>query len=255
MKPLLLTLKFIFENTPNIGFWIGAIHFFHEWYLQQGIFIKILIWVISIISITKVISTLIKNFKILQSEILKSNAEIGYKDVKNTKKTDPTKLMIMNIPSSQNLKRTYKYATKYAESWASDGELMKIVYYLDLSHNKIRKSAQIFIKSSIRNELLTTYIPNPSDSIEESEQGITSNETKIPKIYSFQNWKEAVKISIENSTSDINKSDSLKIQLSPVSDSMHITFWFEKNNRKWKKRFKLSKNRLEINNKTITDFN
>ena len=255
MKLLLLIFKFLFENGPNIGFWIGIFYYYQNWYTKQNSFIKTIIGIVSVISMTTVLSILIKSFRTVISEIFKINAEASLKKEEGTKKKNPTRLLIKASPSKKNLKRIYKYAKNYAKSWASDGKLKSIVYYLKSQKNIINKTAQIYIQSQLKMESLTTYLPVYSQKIEEFYEPRHHDEKDIPEIYAFPKWKKAVEIAIENSTSDIEKADITKVQIIPHNDSLNINLSFEIKNREWKKRFDLKDYKLKCKGKVIVDFN
>lgn len=241
MKRLGVILLFIIENVPNIGFWIGVFYIFRSWFLSQLIITRfaiillptVLLW----ISVRRGLST-------TKTQLLKINAESALEEKNKKFDIDRTKKLIENIPSKKDLIYIYNYGNNYARSWASDGLLDYINFYIDVTkwNNVVSKKAQIFISSSLRSEVLTTYIPGDGFSVEEMDKILSNKE--VPLIYSYSHWKDAVEKILENSISDIEKSDNTKVQFSPCIDYLAITVRLEKDNRKWTRRYKLMNNKI-----------
>lgn len=251
IKRLWIIFKFIFENGPNVGFWIGVLYFLNTWFVKRSITIKIVIFIVPVIAIFLII---VGTFRKIKSQLLETNVESGLKERKGNANKDLVKLLIKNLPTRTNLVALYKYATAYAKSWASDGRVEEINYYLDLENNKIEKDVQIYINSATKREHLAFYLPRHSKQIEEFSQGEGSYEKNVPSIFSFKYWREAAEKALENSTSDIEKADKTRVQISPSMDSLTMNFTFEKGDREWKKHYYLKQDSLELGNTIIHKF-
>jgi hypothetical protein len=251
IRTFLIIFKFVFENTPNIGFWIGVLYFLHDWYIQQHILIRVIFLIVPMIAIF-VIS--LRIFKEIKNQLTEVKIETGLKEKRGEKTEDGVRIMKKNLPSKKELVSIYKYASSYAKSWASDGMLEEINYYLDLDGNRITKNVQIYIRSQLKRERLAFYLPRRSQKIEEfSEYGGSSN-IRVPPIYSFEHWKKAIEKAIESSTSDIEKSDRTHLQISPSTDSLYINLTFSKGDREWRNRYFLKENALKHKDKVISEF-
>lgn len=251
-RPFLLTSKFIFDSGPKIGFWIGILYFLRTWYLQQHVLIQALFVIVPVVAI---IIILVKSFRELINQYLLVRAESSLREERLPNTTERTKFITKNIPKESALVAIHKYAENFASTWASDGKLDEINYYLKLNERRVKKYAQITIQSQLRREILTTYLPKAIHNIEEFDKYNYLNDKNLREIYSFPHWKEAIEKSTENSSSDIEKSDRIKLQISPSISSLHINFLFEKGNRSWRKRYILEKNKLvDENNSQIFKF-
>lgn len=240
MKRFWVILLFIVENGPNVGFWLGILYVFRNWYLSQSLFIEILFILIPIIII---LITIRHDLTKIKTQLLKISADSALVEKKDTSNINRVEQLIKNIPSKRNLIDIYNYALNYAKSWASDGKLSYINFYIDSIGNNISKQAQIIVFSSLRREIVTAYLPNESFEIEEVET-TGENSREIPVIYSHSHWKDAVARIFESSASDIEKSNKAKLQLSPSIDSLGMTLYLENNHRKWVRRFKLKNNEI-----------
>ena len=156
-------------------------------------------------------------------------------------KTNNLKDIIASIPTNTSLKSLYGYAEDYAKNWAPDGVLDHINFYIDLNDGVISKRAQIFLKSALRSEQLTTYFPAMSDGIEELADS-TTNDISMSgaPIYEYVKWREHLKNAIESSSSDIAKASEVGIQIA-CNSKLDFRFEFKLDNRKWTKHFPFEK--------------
>ena len=246
MKKLIVFFKFIFENAPNYVFWLSVLVFLKEWYLHQHFFIKTVFILTPIVSIIVLLKRTIKQ---VRSEISKSRIEKNLQ-VQKVQNKNKLKLLLKNVPTKKHLKLFYEYAENYAKLWASDGKLESICYYLELDDKKLSKSAQIFLRSLLRNEILTLYLPIKSQHIEEVNQN-PHNKNIISSIYSFIHFEEAIKMSLENSAADIEKAVQIRLQVAPASNYLSINVGFEIDRRTWYKRYTLSNNKLMNENGNV----
>lgn len=242
IKPLLTT---IWNEGPKMVFWVGILWGLVRWLSGIPLWLCLLLVTIPTLSLVAVIRRGISD---LRSQLLKIGAEDSLRATK-AKEENRVKGLISNIPSLSDIEKLYQYAEEYAKSWASDGVVSDINLYLTSEGNKVKKSAQIFIKSRLRGERLITYLPRMSERIEEIGEPDHFETGYAPKINSYKHWSDAVRIAIEASASDVEKSDVASVQISPLVGSLHINLRLEKGKRGWVKRFELKWNKI-INDKS-----
>ncbi|KKQ95856.1 MAG: hypothetical protein UV74_C0013G0461 [Candidatus Woesebacteria bacterium GW2011_GWB1_43_14] len=242
------TFKFVFENAPNIGFWAGVLIIPYNWYIHQHIVIKM---AFIIVPVSAIVLFSLKTFKKMKNIFWEIKVESGLKGEQGKRKGNPTKRLARNLPSKNDLAVIYKFAFNYARTWASDGMLEEINYYVKLAGDKITKSAQIYIQSQLRREILALYLPRRYQKVEEFDEYGRSSKINTPKIYSFTNWRKAIEKALENSTRDIEKSDETRLQISPSTNSLNINLTFSKKNRDWRNRYTLKENELKCGGKVI----
>lgn len=240
----------IWDEAPKLVFWSIIV----TWLFSK---IKSIKWYISvpiiIFSFLSIIILLCKWYKKTKQKILQNRLTKRYlpqnKSLKAVNKVD---LLLNNVFDQKTVDATYKYAESYATSWEPDSFVSEITFYIHLENEReITKEAQIFIISKLRKEKLIKYIYMDSHTIEEGKQSDLEGYKIVSKINSFQFWQEAIKKSIINVASDIEKSDKLRIQICSDQDYLSIYFYFELEDREWVKRYKLTNNTL-INDEETT---
>ena len=251
VKRFWIIFKFIFENGPNVGFWIGVLYFLNSWFAKQSVAARVIIFTGPVVAIFIIV---VGTFRKIKGQLLETSIESDLHDRKGSVNEDRIKLLIRNLPTRTNLMALRKYATAYAKAWASDGGVKEINYYLDLEDNKVTKDVQIYISSTTKRERLVFYLPRRSKQIEEFGQGESSYEKGSPSIFSFEYWREAAEKALENSTSDIEKADKTRVQISPSQDSLTINLTFEKGEREWRRHYYLKQNSLEFGDTVIHKF-
>jgi hypothetical protein len=148
---------------------------------------------------------------------------------------------LKGLPSEAILKTLYKYGQNYATEWAKDAVLTNLVYYVESTEKESTKTAQFFIESAKRGDRLMSYVPKMSDRIEEVQKTDSYLPQVMPKIQSFSRWKSNLKDIIERQSSDIAKSDKVRLQISPSRNELAVNFYYEKKNRTWIQRDEIKK--------------
>lgn len=233
--------KFIFFNGAIIFFWWEKFVQIWNWFLLQNILIKAIMLIIVLFIVILILTKVRIDLLTIKKEIDKNKISKKLHQINKSEK-DKINLLINNIPSTKVLKSIYNYAESYSKDWASDGTVKNVIFYIEYQkENIIKKRAQIYLVSCIRNEILTTYLPeyNSEGDIEEfndlSED--LSNKIKTKKIFEFNKWNIAIEKVIESQSHNINKCDTLRIQISPNSEDLSISLYFEYDNRKSTQRF------------------
>jgi|GEM_PF-4159722 len=233
-------LKFAFKNGPTFGFWLGVIIYIPDWFIGLPAWVKMSLYVISVVALFFSIRKIFRGGREIVSKVPATTVTS-----KRISVTETNKILALqkSIPSNLSMKSVYAYAKNYAKEWASDGQMLSITYYIELEKQKTSQRAQIFIRSKRRNEFLTTYLPGRSDNIEEGGKNeilsfrLQKGEN-IPKVTSYKGWQKKLSIAIEKESANIAKADEMQIQISPSKESLDFTFYFKKDNRKWKSFYK-----------------
>jgi hypothetical protein len=171
----------------------------------------------------------------------------------NNNGADILKKFISNVPSETQLRRIYDYGVKLAFTFASDGELFDVNFYIDYEKTKMSKRAQLFIFSQNRGETLTTYIPSRHSNTTEGRPIHVLNQ-KTKAINSYSHWREATILSIENNAKDFDKADTIQLQISPNESSLSLTFYYYRDKHHWRHCYSLEGSKLLKGDQEITDF-
>lgn len=256
-KKIKLFLKAIVEMPvlfTAIGFWILAYLKFKEWFFRQNITARFVIVGIASILIFEVIKLFLREIKSIKSQWLRISVESRLEENREIGE-DRIKALTSNIFSKKDIEKIHVRAEEIAKSWASDGEVLRVLLQLTSLENAIKKRAQVFIGSKLRKEVCLVNLPEGSRDIEECRglEKYKLDKVPYPRIYSHNNWHEAISKVIETNASDIEKTDEAKLQISSNEDEvgcdgLEFDFYFRKNNREWTKKFALFTELNEIIN-------
>lgn len=241
-------ISVIFKNGPTIAFWASYLIIFRGWFLGLPIFVKLALVIVSLVFI---IVTLRDAYLTIKDKLLEIPTEDSLLKTKATDNNIIAKFK-KNILSQKEIISIYKYADVYSKKWSRDGKVLNITLYFQTSNNRIEKTAQIFIESLLKGEKLTFYLPRKSKNIEEVNLSKYLGGFVSTEIYKIRNWRDATLLVIDRCEGEVQKSDSARLQLCPGYNMLGLTFYFEKNDRKWKRAFELVENKIrDINNDTV----
>ncbi|MCE9643065.1 MAG: hypothetical protein K8Q97_01925 [Candidatus Andersenbacteria bacterium] len=231
--------SFVYQNGPTIGFWLGILYSLWAWFSGLPILIRIILGCFPLIALIFQFKKIVPEIK---TELLRISAQASVETKQENQIINREKKLINSVPTQKELKNIYQYAKNYAKAWASDGQLYDIVFYLKLGKRNVEKTAQIFLRSDLRGETLTTYLPQLGPGNIREEEILYNDEGA--EIFSYAFWREAIIRCIERVVSDIEKSDIANVQVTSHPGELGLTFSFTKNNREWKKRFSLKNAQL-----------
>lgn len=231
-------MKFIFRNGPNFLFWFGVSVSFFSWFHDFSLWLKIVLFALPIVAIIFSIKRIILEGKEIVSSIPANAATSKKVSVMSSDKVFALK---KSIPSNLSMKAIHRYAKNRAKEWASDGVVSSITYYLELKGDTVSQTAQIYIWSETRNELLMTYLPSKAERIEEAsenQRGCIPWKLKagnVSNIFLFKAWREELSTAIEKQSSDVAKAEEIRIQINTNEEPVDFRFYFSKENRRWSK--------------------
>ncbi|MFA6963643.1 MAG: hypothetical protein WC227_02915 [Patescibacteria group bacterium] len=209
-------------------------------------------WLAAVIAIISLFFIIKKAFLEVRRDIQESIINRDTKPIV-ADNTDLVKCLEKNMPTSRFFELVYKHGDSLASDWASDGVLRQINFYIECKNGITEKTVQIYVYSKISKEQLMKILPSNSETVEilkAEPYGATS--IRMSEIGGF---KHVLATAIASASSEIAKSEGVKVQISPASNSVSINFRLNNKTRQWTERYQYQDNTLfDENNISIKKF-